>query len=168
MTRSLGIVACLTGLIAVGHAQAQQRAPTPRLVGTWRLVSYENVDEAGRLTRPYGNPPLGFFVYDAAGNVFIQISKNPPLNRVPGTDDDSPLPGASSLVLRETLEAYIAYFGTYSVDSARKEIVHRVVSDVWRDYSGTEQRRSFRLMGDTLVIGDGKSFRRVLVRVPNS
>jgi hypothetical protein len=135
-------------------------------VGTWRLVSYENVDSSsGRLTRPYGHPPLGFFVYDAAGNVFIQISRNPPLSRIPAGDNDQPLPSVSNLTLRETVESFIAYFGTYSVDAERGEIVHRVVSDMWRDYTGSEQRRPFRILGDTLVISDTKTYRRVLVRI---
>jgi hypothetical protein len=34
--------------------------------------------------------------------------------------------------------------------------VHRVASDVLRDYTGTEQCRPFRLLGDSLIIGNDR------------
>jgi hypothetical protein len=59
----------------------------------------------------------------------------------------------------------VAYWGTYTVDAAAGVVVHHVKSDLGNGYAGTDQRRPFRLEGDHLVIGDGKSWTRVLERV---
>ena len=135
------------------------------LVGTWRLVCDEDIDSLGHSAYPYGNPPLGFFVYDKSGNVFIQISTNPPLSRLAEDSVGTILPGASSVQLRETLEKYVAYFGTYSVDTLKHLITHHVISDIRRNYTGTDQVRPFSFSVDSLIIGDNKTWRRVLVRV---
>ena len=44
-------------------------------------------------------------------------------------------------------------------------VVHHVKSDLGIGYTGTDQRRPFRLDGDRLVLGDGKTWTRVLERV---
>jgi hypothetical protein len=100
---------------------------------------------------PYGDPPLGYFLYDATGHVSIHIMRNPPLPRL-GEDGWRK---ASVEELREMLDAYVAYFGTYSVDSARGVVTHHVEGELRRRYTGTDQERAFTLKGDRLVIGDG-------------
>jgi hypothetical protein len=62
--------------------------------------------------------------------------------------------------LSTTLQGYVAYFGTYTVDPARGVVVHHVIADVRREYTGTDQVRPFRLTADELQIGDGKTWLR--------
>jgi len=50
-----------------------------RLIGTWRLVLYETVDEGGRRSRPYGDA-VGRLTYDPAGNMTGQVMRP---NRAP-------------------------------------------------------------------------------------
>jgi hypothetical protein len=59
---------------------------------------------------------------------------------------------------------YVAYWGTYKVDEAAGVLIQHIESDVSNGYAGTEQRRPFHLVGDRLVIGDGKTWTRVLER----
>ena len=61
-------------------------------------------------------------------------------NRLQGTPDE----------FRETVLGSIAYFGTYSVDEARKEFVLKVKGSTFPDYEGQEQVRAFTLSGDEL------------------
>ena len=72
---------------------------------------------------------------------------------------------ASADELHATMDAYVAYFGTYTVDAAKGLVVHHVTGDVRREYTDTDQERPFRITGDELLIGDGKSWLRRLVRV---
>lgn len=64
------------------------------------------------------------------------------------------------------LQRYVSYFGTYAVDVARGVIVHHVQADNLRAYTGQAEERPFRLRGDTLVLGDGSTWGRTLVREP--
>jgi hypothetical protein len=59
----------------------------------------------------------------------------------------------------------VAYWGTYTIDAAAGVVIHHVQSGISGGYAGTDQRRPFRLEGDRLVIGDGKTWTRVLERV---
>ena len=63
------------------------------------------------------------------------------------------------------IDGSVSYWGTYSVDLVAGVITHRVESDIGNGYTGTDQRRPFVLTGDRLVIGDGKTWTRVLERV---
>ena len=141
------------------------------LVGTWRLVSFEDVED-GKIVRRFGERPVGLFVYTADGHVSIQISNpaNPaciaPGNKSgPGKKDDLALPACNPKQMRALLDGTVTYWGTYTVDPAAGVVTHNVLSDVSNGYAGTVQPRPFRLKGDRLVIGDGKSWTRVLERV---
>ena len=54
--------------------------PQEKLVGTWRLISAEDFDSQTGKWVPYtfGNPPSGYFIYDATGHASIQIMTTPP------------------------------------------------------------------------------------------
>jgi Lipocalin-like domain len=57
---------------AVATSAADSHGPTG-LVGTWRLISFEDV-EGEKIIRRFGDKPLGLFVYTADGHVAIQIA----------------------------------------------------------------------------------------------
>ena len=144
-------------------SKAKGRKPSAKslqkkLAGTWRLVSAEDFDpETGRwVPYTFGNPPSGYFVYDATGHASIQIMTTPPV-KLAAPDTPSP---------QEALEIfnnYIAYYGTYTVDEANISVE---VEGAWDPSQvGTPQVRPYELKGDRLVIGDQKTYRRTLERV---
>jgi hypothetical protein len=161
----------LCALFAVVVASAGNSPAPAGLVGTWRLVSFEDV-ENGKTIRQFGEKPLGLFVYTADGHVAIQIAN--PANPAcvargkrsgPGGKVDPAVPTCSPEQMQALLDGYVAYWGTYTVDAAAGVVIHHVMSDISNGYAGTDQRRPFRLEGDRLVIGDGKTWTRVLERV---
>ena len=86
------------------------------IVGSWQMVEAWDMNDPGKPGKsyPWGNPPLGYWVYDSAGNVSVQISINPPLPIVDAawwtmgkTANDDMLASFNN---------YMAYFGTYTVD----------------------------------------------------
>jgi hypothetical protein len=114
-----------------------------RLVGTWRLVLYETVDEAGRRNRPYGDA-VGRLTYDADGNMTGQVMRP---NRTPVS-----LGEGYAQQLRGAYIGYIAYFGTYDVASNGESIVHRVDGSLNPAWVGGNQVRSMRFEGDRLIL----------------
>ena len=108
------------------------------LVGTWRFVEVWDrhaPDDPKRYD--FGEHPLGYIVYDDTGHIFVQIA---------------------------TADGAWAYFGTYTIDAARGLVIHHVIADSRREFTGTDQERPFRLNGDELVIGDGKTWLSRLMR----
>jgi hypothetical protein len=149
------------GCSAAGRTSPRVPDEARSLVGTWRLVSYEDWDASGKRTTQYGESPRGYFVYDATGHVSVHIMKTPPLppegfgHRAKPTSEQK----------AAAFDAYVGYFGTYTVDAAKSVVVHHVEGSLDPSYTDTDQPRPFQLSGDTLVIGDQTTWKRVLVRV---
>ena len=132
--------------------------PVPRLIGTWRLVEFCNVDRLGDTTYTLGRGPLGFFIYDAAGNLSIQAMRAAPPRAF--MSDSVPLTG-----MAELRSSYFGYFGSYTVTSD-STVTHHVTGGTIPSYIGTDQRRNYRFRGDTLSISADDTWScRKLVRV---
>ncbi len=131
------------------------------VVGTWRLVSFEDWDASGKRATRFGEHPRGYFVYDATGHLSVHIMRTPP---VPAFGFGR---GERPTVERKAgaYDAYFAYFGTYTLDARRSIVTHHVEGALDPSFTDTDQPRPFHLAGDTLVIGDGTTWKRVLVRV---
>lgn len=145
------------------NSEAKPDAPVSEnlqanLVGTWRLISAEDFDSQTGQWVPYtfGNPPCGYFFYDATGHASIQIMTTPPQQIA---TPDSPTPDEALAIFN----GYIAYFGTYTVDEAN--IYHQVEGAWDPSQVGTVQTRPYELSGDQLIIGDQVTYKRVLERV---
>ncbi|HEX4920870.1 MAG TPA: lipocalin-like domain-containing protein, partial [Candidatus Bathyarchaeia archaeon] len=134
------------------------------LIGTWRVVEFADLDKNGKWMYWFGEHPRGYFVYDATGHVHIQIMKVPPLPPFPEANSDDGKPPTAEHALA-AYNAYVAYFGTYTVDTEKGVVTHHVEGSLSPDYTDTDQPRPFKLQGDRLEIGDGKTWRRVLERV---
>ena len=141
MIRSV-LVAALALILTSTSATAQR--PGSRLVGTWRLLEFCNVVHPGDTTYSLGRHPVGYFIYDAAGNLSIQAMRAAPSGAF--IQDSVPLRG-----MAEVRTSYFGYFGTYTVTSD-STVVHHVVGGTIPTYIGTDQRRNFRFRGDTLSL----------------
>ena len=120
---------------------------TSALVGTWRLLIYEDHPEGSAIEYPFGKKPVGLLMYDATGNMAIQLMKTPHPKVASG--DDEKIQPQEKIAL---LDSYVAYFGTYSVDWQKKIVVHKVEADLYDVFVGTVQERPFELTGDRLIL----------------
>jgi lipocalin-like protein len=117
------------------------------LIGSWKLLSYEDRDANGASVYPYGKAPAGLLVYDATGHMAIQIMTTPPPDVA--SDDWNLFTVKEKIAL---YDAYIAYFGRYEVDSARKIVIHLPEADLSRLYIGRREERHYELAGDRFVL----------------
>lgn len=131
------------------------------LTGTWRVVEFADLDKDGKWQYRFGEHPRGYFVYDATGHVHIQIMKVPPLAPFPEANIVDGQPPSAEHALA-AYAAYIAYFGTYTVDAKKQVVTHHVEGSLAPEFTDTDQPRPFKLEGDRLEIGDGRTWRRVL------
>jgi hypothetical protein len=156
-------LSCLLLLATVADAQRPARGAHV-LMGTWRLVEFADLDKNGKWQYRFGEHPRGYFVYDATGHVHIQIMKTPTVAPFPEANIAvGKLPSAEHALT--AYAAYVAYFGTYTVDEEKRIVTHHVEGSLAPEFTGTDQPRPFKLEGDRLEIGDGKTWRRVLERV---
>lgn len=119
------------------------------LVGSWRLVSYEDRDAGGAVVYPYGRSPAGLLIYDPTGHMAIQIMKQPPPD-VAADDWDKFTVGEKVALY----DGYVAYFGRYEVDTTRGVVVHLPEADLSRLYIGGREMRHFDVAGDRLVLSE--------------
>jgi len=122
-----------------------------RLVGTWQVLEFRDTDAAGKISYAYGEHPTGYIVYDATGRVHIQVMRTPATP--PFAKDDA---HGTDQEVRSAYDGYIAYFGTYDFDEAQGTVIHRVQGSLMPSYTGTDQPRPIRIVGDDLVI-EGKT-----------
>jgi hypothetical protein len=140
------------------------------IVGSWQMVEAWDMNPDPNDSKkqvksyPWGNPPLGYWVYDSAGNVSVQISINPPLPAVTAPWWTMGATTANDAMLA-SFNNYMAYFGTYTVDYKEGVVTANVTTDVLRQYTGTDQPRPFKLVKDQLLIGDLKTYLRRFKRV---
>jgi hypothetical protein len=144
------------------EAEVSPRAQLARIresiAGVWKLVSAEDVVDGQWVPFTFGNPPSGYFIYDASGYASVQIMTVPPVT-VKESESHNPSPAEAEQIFK----GYIAYYGTWTVD-ARNLTVH--VEGAWDPRQvGTSQARPYELGGDILIIGDQTTYRRTLQRV---
>ena len=114
-----------------------------RLIGTWRLVSYETDEEGGKRGKPYGDA-VGRLDYDEHGNMSGQVMR-PGRARVE-------LGEGSAQQIRGAYLGYIAYFGTYEVAADGRSVVHHVQGSLNPAWVGGQQVRRLRFDGQRLVL----------------
>jgi hypothetical protein len=117
------------------------------LIGTWRLVSFEETLPYGQRVYPYGRDPLGMLIYTDAGYMCVQIMRR----------DRRPLPNVvfeemSPDEVKQAVGGFTGFCGTYSVDSSNMVVVHHVECHVLPGSVGKDLRRTYDLEGDRLVL----------------
>jgi hypothetical protein len=114
-------------------------ADSTRLIGVWKLFSYQTEFQDGRLKRAlFGEHPSGYLILRKEGRqmAIIEGEKRKP----PSTDSDR-------AVLLRTL---IAYSGKYHVEGTK---FITAVDAAWNPaWDGTDQVRSYEIVGDRLTV----------------
>lgn len=110
-----------------------------KVLGTWKLVSYEVEIQANGQKEPVmGQNPTGYVIFTPEGRVFFVLTGE--ARKSAKTDQER----------AELLSTLIAYTGTYRVEGDRWITKVEVA---WNpEWVGTEQARSFTLDGDRLQV----------------
>ena len=133
---------------------------TDQLIGTWRLIELSDFDSSiSTWIHPFGKNPIGFFTYTKSGIVNLNISTDTPLKISADSAKDYKVN-----LLDWVSHHSVGYFGTYTVDLNKSILTHHVKGGSLPWYNETDQPRPFILKGDILIIGDNKTWRRVLLK----
>lgn len=129
-----------------------------RFLGTWRLLSFEWRNEAGRVSSGLGDDPVGQLTYDASGTVSAQMMRR---NAPRFSDQD--LQRATTQEKASAWGHYFGYFGTYSVSELGDTVTHHVEGSSFPNIVGTDQVRSCAFAGNCLTLSADSPWGRVSI-----
>jgi hypothetical protein len=126
---------CLAVGLSAGDAFAQQKSLKEQLVGTWTLVSSDQVRPDGTKLRQFGSDPKGINVFDANGRFFVMIASADNLQIASiGSKTNSDEDGL--------MVESIAYYGTYTVNEDVTVISLHLDASTFPNQVGTDQKRT--------------------------
>jgi Lipocalin-like domain len=115
------------------------------LVGTWRLISWENRSLDGRITYPLGEDAVGYISYTRDGYVFVAMMRH---DRAEFTAGD--LLRASAEEKAHAAETYMTYCGRYEFHG--DTVVHHVELSLFPNWVGVDQERLVEVRGNRLTV----------------
>jgi hypothetical protein len=120
-----------------GNAVSQTKSLKDQLVGTWTVVSWEQVRPDGSKFRRFGDNPKGMTIFDTNGN-FVILFARPDLPKLASANPSTPTPEEAKTIVGGA----IGYYGTYTVDDAAKVITLRIEASSFPNQVGTAQKRT--------------------------
>jgi len=130
------ILAILVALSIVHPAFAD----SSKLVGTWKLKRWvmQDDDTKEQKASPFGERPAGYVLFTSSDRLFVLIT----------SEDRKAAEGADGQ--SAAFRTMYAYSGKYRLEDGRFITKVDIAGD--QKWLGTEQQRSYRVNGDTLII----------------
>ena len=144
----LGVVALLLTAQPFAAADAADDAVRTQLAGEWTLVKTDVFGDNGQV-RP-GNYDVGRIHYGER-EMSAHLKRSGRVKEAPATE----------AARAAAYQGYIGYFGPYTVDAARKIVVHHVVGSSLPHWLGSEQVRYYSFTAGGLLTLSLKSGDRV-------
>jgi hypothetical protein len=142
MNRRATLAVTTTALLflAVGlsatDSLAQQKSLKEQLVGTWTLVSSDQVRPDGSKLKQFGANPKGINVFDANGRFFLMVASAD--NSTIASKDPSMTTSEEDGLIVES----IAYYGTYTVNEEVNGISLHLDASTFPNQVGTDKKRA--------------------------
>jgi len=136
-----------------GDADTRQR-----LLGSWRLVSWQEYDAAGAMNYPLGPDAVGQLSYDEVGRMSAQLMRRDQ-PRFANEDWREAKPEEMAAAWR----GYFGYFGTYSIDEKAHAVIHNIEGSWFPNLVRTDQLRHYRFDGERLVLDADTAWGRVRI-----
>jgi hypothetical protein len=127
---------CLAVGLSASNSLAQQKSLKEQLLGTWTLVSSDQVRADGSKLKQFGANPKGINVFDANGRFFLMVA-SADNSQIASNGRGKTNPEEDGL----TVES-IAYYGTYTVDEEVNVISLHLDASTFPNQIGTDQKRN--------------------------
>jgi len=127
---------CLAVSLSAGDSLAQQKSLKEQLLGTWTLVSSEQVRPDGIRVTQFGANPKGINVFDANSRFFLMIA-SADNSKIASTNRNKNSEEEGALIVES-----IAYYGTYAVNEEEKVVFLHLDASTFPNQIGTDQKRT--------------------------
>ena len=141
----------IVGSLGLSAAAWTKPGARQRFFGVWHLVSCERKFQDGRVDFPYGEKPVGRITYDKAGRMSAQVMRPGRRSTVP-SGVSLIAGGASAEEIRDAVNGFVAYYGTFDVDEASQTVIHHVQACLIPSWVGTDLKRAYRFSSNRLVL----------------
>lgn len=118
--------------VTAAHAQTLR----DQVIGTWMLVSVDQIKPDGTRAPLFGLEPKGILVLSADGTYVIVNTRND-VPRIAAGNRDKATAEEANAITRGTL----GYYGTYTVDESKKMLIVNVINSTFVNQIGTMQTR---------------------------
>jgi hypothetical protein len=115
------------------------------ILGSWTLVSVENINSDGTKNLPYDVNPKGILFFDEKGNYAIEIYKSERPKIISG-DKNKCTPEENASIVQGSN----AHFGEYEIDETNKTITFKIKTASFPNWERTIQKRSFTFLNNEL------------------
>ncbi len=115
-----------------------------KLVGTWKLVSWE-IKSTDSVIYPFGQDAIGYIMYNDDGYMSTSVMT---ADRSQFTSGD--IFSGSLEEKAGATETHISYCGTYEI--RKDKVVHHVKISSFPNWTGSDQERTYELDGDRLLL----------------
>jgi hypothetical protein len=142
-----------------GHAQ--NKKPNNSLVGTWKLVADQQVDDTGKVILQDKDVD-GMLIYTDAGTMSVQFywrgRRRPIMNDSVMNHDGVSYGlglGENTWTAKQAkmmIDTYDAYFGSYITDLKNHIVTHLTRGNLRPEKSGTVYKRRFKIEGNNLYL----------------
>jgi Lipocalin-like domain len=129
---------CLAAGLSASDSLAQQKSLKEQLVGTWTLVSSNQVRPDGSKLKQFGANPKGINVFDANGRFFLMIA-SADNSKIASKDPSSK---TNSEDVGGRIVESIAYYGTYTVNETERIAILHLEASTFPNQIGTDQKRT--------------------------
>jgi hypothetical protein len=137
MSRStvLSVATLLALAVMTGGAPAQN-INKQELIGTWTLVSDNNMKADGSKVDGFGSNPKGILIFDQGGHYSLTIVRSDLPKVAAGASDKGTAEENKAI-----LAGLISSFGTYTLNEVDKTLTTRVEGSSFPNIAGGEQKR---------------------------
>jgi hypothetical protein len=116
------------------------------LIGTWRLVSWENKSvEDGQISYPLGKDATGYIMYNEDGYMFVAIM-SPYRLKFAGGD----LFSGTKEEEAQAEKTFLSYCGRYEL--REDAVIHQIELSSFPNWVGADQERLLELRGNRLTL----------------
>ena len=134
-------------IILVSCQERSHTDGSTKFIGTWTLVKCIAIEKDGKIDYPYGEKPTGQIVYDAEGNMMVEI-----INKdAKKFSSPSPFQGTPDEIM-PTYNGLMAYYGTYTILADSNRITHHIKACSFPNWTGQDQTRRYEFNTNHLIL----------------
>jgi hypothetical protein len=126
-------------------AQKNKQTMSQKMMGSYTLVSIDNIMPDSTRIHPYGTNPKGLLMFDTNGNYAIQILKAVRPKIASGDKNKFTAEENAAIV-----QGCNSHFGKYKIDIVNKTITFNIGVASFTNWEGTVQQRSYTFSGNEL------------------
>jgi catechol 1,2-dioxygenase len=118
-----------------------------KFIGTWMLVYSVEIDSSEKKFYPFGEDAIGYIMYDASNKMAVQICRKE--RKLYGSKSfASSSPQELSLIPKD----YLAYFGSYEIDTEKEIIRHFADGHLFPNNVGQALERKYHFFDNKMSL----------------